>query len=233
MTETLHYEGPQYLFLRMMPILVSPLGFIGILNFYQKDLTEPLREIQTNVNLIVRLATPSDIEELITLIKRRYAHSRTLEWYSKLGIRDTILRRFQRGCKCFIGKVGEEIVHYNWVFLHWEETDPGIGRFTHLKNDEALLNDGFTPEEWRGKSIHTAVNNEMLRFLKETGYRRAYTIAGLQGKSAKKGVSRVGWTYTGTMLYFLPRGSEKARVWRIDGSMDPFVEEDIPKGSTE
>jgi hypothetical protein len=231
MIETLLYEGPQYVFLRMMPFLVSPLGSLGILNFFQKDLTEPLRGIRTNMNLVVSQATESDIEELTTLVKKRYAHSTNLEWYSKLGIRDTILQRFGRGCKCFIGKIGKEIVHYNWVFFHWEETEPGTGRFIHLKNDEALCNDGFTPEEWRGKSIHAAVNNQMLRFLKQTGYRKAYTVVGLQSRSSQKAIHRIGWIYSGTMLYFIPRRSERAWIWRMKGSVDPFVTEYIPNDS--
>ncbi|NIN00811.1 MAG: hypothetical protein GTO24_22840 [candidate division Zixibacteria bacterium] len=231
-SETLRYEGPHYLFLRVLPLCLSPLGSLGLLNFFQKDLTEPLREVRAIVELTVGQATESDIDQLTRLVKKRYAHSKNLEWYSKLGIRNTILQRFKRGCKCFVGKVGKEIVHYNWIFFHWEETDPGMGCFIHLRDDEALCNDGFTAEGWRGKSVHTAVNNQMLRFLQQTGYRRAYTVAGTQNKSSQKALYRVGWAHSGTMLYFIPRGTKKTWIWRIKGSLGPFAEKQIPAYET-
>ena len=223
--ETLRYEGPHYVFLRALPFCFSPLGFPGLLDFFQKDLTEPLREIRAKVHLTVSQATESDIDQITMLVKRRYAHSGTLEWYSKLGVRDTILERFQRGCKCFVAKIGEEVVHYNWIFFHREEVDPGTGVFIYMKDDEALCNDGSTPEAWRGKSIHTAVNNQMLRFLQQTGYRKAYTIVGWQNKSSQKALYRVGWTYSGSLVYFILRRSKKCLKWWIRGSLDPFIGE--------
>jgi hypothetical protein len=221
--ETLRYEGPHYVFLRALPVCFSPLGTLGLLNFFQKDLTEPVREIQAKVEITVSQATESDIDQITMLVKRRYAHSGTLEWYSKLGIRDTILERFQRGCKCFVAKIGEEIVHYNWIFFQREEVDPGTGLFIYLKDDEALCNDGSTSEAWRGKSIHTAVNNHMLRFLQRTGYRKAYTIVASQHKSSQKGLYRVGWTYSDSLLYFIFHRTKKCLKWRIRGSLFPFI----------
>jgi hypothetical protein len=215
-----------------MPICFSPFGSLGLLNFFQKDLTKPLREIRAKVELTVGQATESEIDQLTNLVEMRYANSRSLEWYSKLGIRETIQQRFQRGCKCFVGKIGNEIVHYNWIFFHSEETEPGLGRFLLMKDDEALCNDGFTSEAWRGRSIHTKVNNEMLRFLQQTGYRRVYTIAGTQTKSSQKGLYRVGWEYSGTMLFFIPRGAQEGRIFRLRGSLDPFMEKPISRSKT-
>lgn len=226
--ETLRYEGPHFLLWRIVQFCLSPIGTLGLVNFFQKDLTRPLRNIRPNVKLTVTQATESDIEPLATLVKRRRAHSKNPEQYSKLDIREKILQRFQRGCKCFVGKVRGEMVHYNWISFQWEESVPGARCFIHLRDDEALCNDAFTPEAWRGKSIHTAVNNEMLRFLQKTGYRRAYTAADAQNRSSQKALYRVGWTYSGTMLYFTPRRVDRAWICRINGTLDPFVEEQIP-----
>jgi RimJ/RimL family protein N-acetyltransferase len=221
--ETLRYEGPHYVFLRALPFCFSPLGSLGLLDFFQKDLTEPLREIRAKVDITVNQAAESDIDQISKLVERRYSNSGTLEWYSKLGVRDTILERFQRGSKCFIAKIGEEIVHYNWIFFHREEVDPGTGLFIYLKDDEALCNDGSTSEAWRGKSIHTAVNNQMLCFLQQKGYRKAYTIVASQHKASKKGLYRVGWAYSGTLFYFVFRRTKKCLKWWIRGTLDPFV----------
>ncbi len=226
--ETLRYEGPHFLLWRIVRKCLSPLGTLGLENFFQKDLNKPLRNIRANVELTVTQATESDIEQLATLVKERHGTWKNSERYSDLDIREMILQRFQRGCKCFVGKVGEDMVHYNWISFHWEESVPAARCFIHLRDDEALCNDGFTPEAWRGKSIHTAVNNEMLRFLQKTGYRRGYTTSATQNKSSQKALYRVGWTYSGTMLYFTPRRADKAWIYCIKGTLDPFVYKQIP-----
>jgi len=211
----------------MMRTWLSPLGLLDVLSFYQKDLTQPLVEIRAKVDVTIGQATESDIDELAALVKRRYGPGKNMDWYSKQGIRDTILQRFRRGCKCFVGRIGTEIVHYNWIFFHWEETDPGAGFFTRLKEDEALCNDAFTVEGWRGRAIHTVSNSKMCLFLKQAGYRMAYTVGG-SNQSSLKTLHRVGWVHSGTMLYFIPRGAEKAWIWRINGALDPFVEQRTP-----
>ncbi len=227
-TETLRYEGIHILLWRAVITFLSPLGSVGLVTFYQRDLTQPLKEILAKVEITICQAPESDVDHLVTLVARRYGPLKNLQWYSKLGIRDTILQRFRRGQRCFVAKIGTQIVHYNWIFFHWEESVAGTGRHIHLTHNEALCNDGFTIEAWRGKSIHTAVNNQMLRFLQQTGYRRAYTVVATDNKSSQKALHRVGWEPSGIMLYFIPHGAEKARIWRIKGTLDPFVRERIP-----
>jgi len=225
--DTLRYEGPHILLWRILKICLSPLGLLEVAHFYQKDLTQSIEEIQAEVDVAIGQATESDIDQLATLVARRYGPVKDKEWYSELGIRDTILQRFRRGCKCFVGRIGTQIVHYNWIFFDWEESVPGTGCFIHLKDDEALCNDTFTVEAWRGRAIHTASNSQMCLFLKQVGYRRAYTV-GSSNKPARKTLGRVVWEYTGTMLYFMPHGTKKAWIWRINGTLDPFVYEQIP-----
>jgi hypothetical protein len=225
MIETLRYEGPYYIFLRLLPIGFSPFGSLGLLKFYQRDLTGPLRRVQPKVEIEICQAGECDIDELSRLVRIHYAHSTDLEFYAKLGIRDTILQRFQRGARCFVAKIGGEIVHYNWIFFRLEEIDPGLGRFLRLEDDEALCNDGFTAEPWRGKSIHPAVNNGMLLFLQQIGYRRAFTVAGMQNKRSEKGLYRIGWDYCGSMIYFTPRGKERGWIIHVSGAVDRFMGE--------
>lgn len=231
--ETLRYDGFPALLWRAIKVCLFRLGNPGMVNLCQKDLTQPMEEVKAKVELTVCQASQSDIDQLATLVSIRYGPTKNLEWYSKLGIRDTILQRFRWGHKCFVGKIGPEIVHYNWIFFRWGESIPGEGCFIHLKDDEALMDDSFTVERWRGRGIHTAVHNGMLLFLQQKGYRRAYTIVGINNKSSKKTHNRIGWEFSGTMLYFIPRGNKKVRIWRIKGILEPFIYERTPssKGS--
>ncbi len=221
--DTLRYEGFSFLFWRALKICISPFGLLGMVTFCQKDLSRPIKELQAKVEITIRQANESDIEELSGHVAMRYGPTKNLEWYKKKGIRETILQRFRRGSKCFVAKIGTDIVHYNWIFFNQEESVPGTGRLIFLKEDEAFCNDAFTPDAWRGKGIHLAVNNQMLLFLQRSGFRRAYTVVGAHNKSSQKALHRIGWEFYGTMFYFIPSKREKAWTWRIHGTLDPFV----------
>jgi len=225
--KTLRYDGLPSLFWRITKVCLSPLGSLGLRNLYQKDLGLPLKNIQTKGELTITQATQSDIEQLAVLVARRYSPAKDLEWYSHLGIRHTILERFEQGQRCFVGKIGKEIVHYNWIFFHTQESVPGTGRFIHLRDNEALMDDAYTSEGWRGKAIHTAVHNQMLWFLKQAGYRKVYTGAGAANKSSQKTHHRLGWELCGTMLIFIPRGAKQAWVWPIRGTTNRFMEHEV------
>jgi len=222
-------RAPHILLWRMLRMCIFPLGVMGLTTFCEKDLTQPLREIRAKVPLNIGQATESDIEQLVTLTKIRYGPAKNmLGQYKNRGIRDTILERFQQGHRCFVGKIGTEIVHYNWVFFHRKESVAGTGRFITLRDDEALMDDAYTAEACRGKAIHTAVHNQMLLFLQQTGYRKAYTVVNSDNKSSQKTHRRLGWKISGTMFYFIPRGTEKAWICPINGTLIPFAEEQTP-----
>lgn len=225
--DTLRYDGVHILLWRTLKMGLLPLGHLGFATLYEKDLSQPLAVIQAKVDVTINQAGEDDIDQLATLVARRYGPTENLEWYSKCGIRDTILQRFRQGQRCFVGRIGTQIVHYNWIFFRWEESVPGTGCFIHLKDDEALCNDTFTLEPWRGRAIHTASNSQMLLFLQQSGYRKAYTVAS-SSRSARKTLDRVAWEHSGTMLYFIPRGAQKAWIWRIQGTLAPFVFRQTP-----
>ena len=230
MKEILRYEGLHFLLWRMMVKCLSPWGTLGLANFYAKDLTRPLEEAHPKVDTTITQATEGDIEQLVALVKRQHAaveNSRAV--YLEDIIRCRIIDNFRRGQRCFIGKIGNQIVHYNWIFFHWMETIMGTCRFIHLKDNEAFLNDAYTLEEWRGKSIHTVVQRYMLHFLQKAGYHTAYTVVPTNNKSSMKTHHRLGWKRSGTMLYFIPLTADEAKIWRISGVLDPFVEKDIPR----
>ena len=222
--ESLRYEGPHFLLWRVLTKYARSIGRLGLKNLCQIDLTRPLGEIQAKVDISVCQATGADIEELSELVVRQWSpKAKQIDFY-----RDDILQRFDRGAKCFVGKIGTEIIHFNWIFFYSIEPAGGIGRYIRIGADEAICDDAYTAEAWRGQAIHTAIQNEMLLFLQQAGYRRAYTAVGAINKSSQKTHRRIGWDFTGTMLYFIPRGSKKAWIWRIKGTLDPFVDRKKP-----
>ena len=223
--ETLRYEGFQVLLWRLLKMCLSPIGDLGIETLCHKDLTQPLGEIRAKVGVTFSQATESDIEVLTTLAVRRFGPKASKK---RDALHEMLLQRFRDGNKCFVGKIGTEIVNYNWIFFNPVIAQYKTGYCIHLKNDEAHCDDAYTSEPWRGKGIHTAGQNQMLLFLQQAGYRRASTFVPTDGKSSKKTHHRLGWEFTGTMLYFIPRGAKKAWIWRVNGTLAHFVEEQIP-----
>ncbi len=216
--DTLRYEGLHILLWRALKLCSRPLGHLELETFYQKDLTEPLKEIRAKADLTVTQATESDIDEL-TALELSGTRPRPFQDQS---IRASIIQRFGRGSKCFVGKIGTEIVHYNWITFHRKKW-LAESYFIHLRDDEAFCHSGYTSEAWRGRNIHAAVNNQMLHFLQRAGYRKAYTNANTDNKSSQKALPRVGWQISGIVFYFIPRGAEKAWIWRINGTLPPVL----------
>ena len=142
-----------------------PLGFLRLVSFYKKDLTRPLKKPSTTLGFTVCRAAMSDIDKLAALVYERSGGEEELKDFMHWRIQTKIFNLLRRGHLCFLGKVGEEVVHYNWIFFHWY--DSILGRYVHLMEDEAFLNDVYTPEPWRGKAVHTLVQYHMLLYLPE------------------------------------------------------------------
>lgn len=225
--DTLHYEGVHILLWRMLKLCLSPMGYLDMMTFYKKQLEEPIAEKRARVDLNVIQATEKDIDQIAAMVARRYGPTMARLWpYKNKTAHDIIQKRFQQGCKCFVAKTQAEFIHYNWIFFYWEEGVMGTFR-SCLKADEAICNDAFTEEAWRGKGVHDAVHNHMLRHLQQEGYQCVYTSAGSDNRSSQKAVHRHNWTFYGKILYFVPRGTEKGWVWRIKGSVAPAVADQI------
>ena len=218
---TIRYEGLHVLLWRLLQYSLSPLGRLGMLSFCRKDLTQRLLENQAKVDLTINQAIEADIDQLAMLVSSRYGPSQRRELFSERSIPETILDQFEHGAKCFVARIGEEIVHYNWIFFHKKIWEPGPCYIT-MGNHETLCDDAFTPEKWRGKAIHGAVHNEMLIFLQRSGFETAYTLVNSFNLSSKKALQKLGWDFFANLLYFIPHKSQKTLALKVRGSIDPF-----------
>src|SRR4030042_1764109 len=214
------YNGLLALFWRLICRGFRPLGILGLVTFYERELDQPIQEIKAKVNLAVAPADKSEIESVIKLAEERETKEQ------KANVRNLILNRFQKGSLCFLGKIETEIVHYNWISFNWEESL--AGRFLHLKENEAFFLDAFTQEEWRGKKIYPAVQSHLFHYLKQRGYRKDYTLVDTDKRPSKKNHFFNCWKPLGTVLCFTPRGAAKGWVWRIRGTLTPFLEKQVP-----
>ncbi len=210
--EIILYESHSFLVFRMIQFLLSPLGSLGMINLYEKDLTKPLRKTVAKIDILISQATPAQLEEISNL----HGIWERQDRYSEFE------RYFDSGqLLCFIAKIGSEIVNYNWTRFHTMPTPIGPC-FTSipLMADEVFCQTAFTVEKWRGNNIHAAVLNHMLCFQKENGFHKAYTAVATYHKSSFKAHERTGWDLEAIILYFVLKGSNKTFIRSLRGNRE-------------
>lgn len=217
---TIRYEGLHILCWRALRWGLSSIGDLRAITLCRKDLTQPLGEIQAKVDLIIDQATEADIDQLVALTEMRWSKEQKQKRFKSKSVQETISEQLKQGAKCFIGKIGTEIVHYNWIFFNKKDLEH---YFIQLQDREAFCDDAFTPPKWRGKAIHGAINNRMLLFLQQSGFHTAYTCVSTENISSKKALRQVGWDCYGALVYFSIKNSNKVLMWQIHAPLDPFV----------
>jgi hypothetical protein len=194
-------------------------GHLELAFLYERDLTQPLCAAGARVGVQLAHATAADAAEIAGLMGAGDVNEVARRTHA-------IARRLARGEICFLAKAGARIVHYNWISFGWKESL--AGRVIVLAKDAAYCGGAYTAEGWRGLAIHTEVNAAMLRFLRDHGYRRAYTFVHADNRSSRKTMQRLGWKRSGVMAAFTPKGAAQARIWRLAGTLDPFVGQRVP-----
>ena len=225
----LRYGGPGVLLWRAVMKSLTPFGVLRHLTLCEKDLSQPLRDVRARVDLDVVHATEDDVDELVTMSA---APDMQVADTERLRLLAHLLKSFRRGGRCFLGRVGKEPVHSNWIYFHQSGSVAiAPGRYLNLGPDEAYMTDGFTPRRWRGRGIHPAVNAQMLFYLQRSGLRRAYTHFLSDNLLSWRGLVRVGWDVAGTALVFRARGCPTL-VWRMSGVVDHwFRKEPLESGN--
>ncbi len=222
----IRYEGPHFLLWHLTMKCTRPFGRLRMVNLYQKDLTQPLVQFRPKVYIAIGEATDSDIEQVARILLGDPLDKRVEdETYAYQGQVMHMLKNIRlKRLKCFVGKIGNKVIHYNWIGFNKVRSATETGPFVELKKGQAHLNHAETLTSWRGKGIHTVVQNEMLRYLKESGYHTAYTFVSTTKRSSLKTHQRLGWKRTGVIIYFVPRGKERAYIWCVKGSVgEEFV----------
>jgi L-amino acid N-acyltransferase YncA len=190
---------------RVLAGCLSPFGELSLTRLYEKDLTGPMAAFAGKVNVTIGQATGSDIERVAEL-------GATLGSLTASALRAQFSDRIRRGARCFVAKIDNQVVHYNWLIFDRMESWPST---QVLREREAYCTDAYTVDAWRGRAIHTEVLYRMLLFLQEAGYRRAYTIVAAKNEASWKTHHRLQWQLSGIAFCFKPRNRSKMLVWTM------------------
>jgi GNAT superfamily N-acetyltransferase len=208
---------------RLFGRALAPWGELGCAVLLERSLLSDLPAAKADVEVTLRLALPSDIDEISRLYSSdpwlylvdgppsSSTHQKACELY---------LDRLHRGELCFLAMSGDAIAHVNWICFSWGDALPEHP--IRLGDGEVCTTDGLTLPAFRGKGLHALVLRVMLARARERGYRHAYTLGRVDRTASYKGLAQLGWTICGRVIYFLPHGHTKAWfLWR-QGKLDPL-----------
>lgn len=217
---TIRFEGLHILSWRMLRWALSSIGDLRAITFCRKDITQPLVANRARADIVIRQATEGDIDPLAALTEKRWTKKQRQKLFKEKTIKETIFEEFTAGNICYIALAGTEMAHYNWIYFNKKEF---VHYFIQLNDHEALCDNAFTSQEWRGMGIHAAVHNQMLLFLQQSGFHTAYTHLLTDNISSKKALQHLGWDFYGKLVYFSLFGSDKVWMWQIHAPLDPFI----------
>jgi len=236
--DSIRYEGVPILLWRILVKLVSPVVELHHQILFEFDLTQPIEQRSALVECHVEQATEANIETLVDQrMGRPLPDDRELSdeeeyhraWVDRerARLRDAYRRWFRAEELCFVARIGDEYGHSNWIRFHG--APPMSSRPVDLAPGEAYCIEGFTPNRWRGKRLHEAVNTYMLRYAKDRGYHLALTITDLTKAGSRRGILRIGWRKRGHHMLITPRGLGRSWMIRLGGDVSPITR-DLQRG---
>ncbi len=103
-----------------------------------------------------------------------------------------IIRRFERGKRCYAGFSGDEIVVYGWVTFD-EESIGELGLTARMRKGECYIWDCGTPPAYRGKRLYPALLAHILTELSAEGISSVWLGTDADNIPSQKGVALVGF----------------------------------------
>jgi GNAT superfamily N-acetyltransferase len=170
---------------------------------YEFDLVNQVPQGRADIPIEMARATPEEVVAAADIADTR--------------LREKFLARLEDGMACFVAKVDGRVVAYNWTRYRSGEDE---GDELHLGPGEIYTTDAFTAEGFRGRKIHGATLEYMLRFAREEGYRRAYTMRSVLKLASSKTLPNVGWRVSGRVLRL--QLGRRSVVLRLSGSARPL-----------
>jgi GNAT superfamily N-acetyltransferase len=198
---------------------VSPVGELACAIFFDRPLDGPVAAGTNRLDATLRLASEADIDAICRL----YSGDEWL-WLGKgpgdQSARALYLDRLRRGELCYLAYVEGEIAHVNWTCFAWGDALPGYP--IRLRDGEIYTTDALTTERFRGKGLHAFVLGTMLGEARNRGARQAFTLGRRDRPAAVTGLQALGWRECGRVVYFQPRGLDRALVLSRSGETDPL-----------
>jgi RimJ/RimL family protein N-acetyltransferase len=158
----------------------------------RRDLEEPHPSPEAQIPFSVREFTDSDIPQLLPTDQRAYNRKERLEIANRLQhVAEHIPRCFvavdeRRGVPCFMQWLMD--ADQNERIRHFFR-----GRFPLLQKNEALLENAYTPPQYRGLGLMSAAMSRIAESAREFGCRYVITFVLKDNTASLKGCAKAGF----------------------------------------
>lgn len=174
--------------------------------FDLKKLMIAERDLTKKINLYLPLQNESfvnvSLNELLSFRKKEITENIKV-----------IMKRIQRGDKCFATVTEDgELTSISWVSFGWSKKD---GVKLDLNEDEALLLESFTFEEFRNKGSQSFNIGMRLKILEELNFTKAYVIYSKGNTFSKKALRKNGFKDCKKIFYLTILGIKFQFSWDI------------------
>ena len=243
--DSMSYEGLPILAWRVLVKATSPFLDLDHQMLFEIDLTKPIPQRPARVECVIEQAGLADLDELVlarcpelppipagTMTDEQeyersvYARQRA---HIARSFRESVVDWLRAGELCFVARVQGRIAHSNWIDFH--DCAATRNRQIKLLPNEVYTTEGHTVDAWRGLALHEAVLTHMLRYAKDRGCTRAYTITDLVKAGARRGVLRIGWKQRGHHLFITSPRLKRTWVVRLGGDIEPILRDVFSEGA--
>ena len=170
---------------------------------FELDLEEPVKKVDCQINVFLRLASKSDIE---SMNKEDFDYDQKGKKYSR--------ERLKRGDRCILALHNDQIIGYVWVMEGQMELS--IDNHVPLPKNKAYAYKGFVAEQYRGKRVLNYIDKFLIEKLKKDHKKCLLTTVDINNTQAVKAKVRMGFKKAGTVIQFKILGQEHDYISRKD-----------------
>lgn len=154
--------------------------------------------VKAETKIIFREAGLTDMEKLVEIRTSRRSFGEGFLRKEKYLIK--VLERLKASHQCFIAERNSEILGYVW-FAFGELYVNEIERRVVLREDEAILYDGYVSPFQRGKGIGPDIWSQSIIRLRRSGYRRIYGFVASYNKPSRRALEKINGKTKATVIF--------------------------------
>jgi GNAT superfamily N-acetyltransferase len=213
-SETLRWEGPLWVLRRAAVQLLRPLITWDAFHVFQADLDVTPAPIPAREGIDLRIYhAPFHLDALRLKLSLTGA-----------VLADQVESRLQRGDLAAVAFAGGEVAGFTWICLSPEEVrakEPTL----LLKRDEALHYHTFVIPERRGQGLHRILDSHLMRYVRDLGIARTFTVVDSRNPSSLKNQVRLGKRKVMTVVSVRLRGINQPWTVIIGGELKARLQE--------
>lgn len=175
--------------------LLNEIGCYRRLLLLERLLEEPIPHMETHLPVTIDLLKKTEADEYV-MFRGRVRPSE-------------IVDRLNVGQWCFVARHDGKLISASWAAIHMARSDY-LNREIQLGQDEVYVYGLFTKPDFRGFSVSPTINVAMMRYFRDTGYRRMICWVLPENNPSLKALQKVGFRPLGIMGYV------KIGLWRWD-----------------